>query len=109
MTVKWDAPSVRNCYVTTDVRPAGAPMGAPESADWSKNHLIRYNLNSGNAMAENWINIEILQQRAGTKTFLYLIAPAPGNETTAFDIHAGLYCDDAFLAEDVFTISRSSE
>ena len=107
ITIKWEAPSVRNCYITTDVRPSGAQMGEPETAEWSNNHLIRYNLNTGNAMVENWINIEIIQQRAGTKTFHYLIAPASGNETKAFDVHAGLYCDDDFLAEDVLTVDRS--
>lgn len=106
ITLEWEAPDVRNCYITTDVRPQGAPMGEPEGAAWSNYHLIRYNLNTGSAMVENWINIEIISQRSRIQTFHYLIAAA-GEDVLAFDVYAELHCDDEFINQDVMTASRA--
>lgn len=96
MTLSWGAPHTGNCYLANDVRPAGAAKGVPETAEWGANHLIRYNMRSGQALVEYWINVEVLESRESTRTFNYIIENPPAG-TTALDLYSELKCDDTSL------------
>ncbi len=93
MTVQWAAPFAKSCFLANDVRPAGAATGVPETEEWNQNHLIRYNVNTGQLLAEYWINIEVIQQRENTQTFRYKLAPA----NAPYDLYSELRCDDESL------------
>ena len=95
ITVRWATPFTKSCFLANDIRPSGAELGTPETDEWNQNHLIRYNLNTGQMLAEYWINIEILQQRENTQTFRYKLAPA----SKPYDFYTELRCDDKSLAK----------
>jgi len=92
-TLTYAAPWAGSCYLTADVRPEGAPKGEPETIQWDQTHLIRQHEENGIWWVEKWINVEVLSNKAGTKTFKYKIIPNDG----ALEFYTELKCDDELL------------
>ncbi len=92
-TISYSAPWAGSCYLTTDVRPEGAPKGEPETEEWSENHLIRQHFENGVWWVEKWVNVEVLPDRANTKTYRYQIEPQEG----PLELFVELKCDDELL------------
>lgn len=103
VTLSYSAPWAGSCYITTDVRPEGAPKGEPETPAWDATHLIRQHEENDIWWVEKWVNVEVLPDRKDTKTFKYRIVPSDG--TLEFD--AELKCDDDSLFSTSALVIRS--